>query len=75
MSKMTDREALRAEVNDAVISMVRGGLRVVGGTVQVVAGVTRLLIDTAIAVVEAAEEAVAATGVDEEDPKEKPKSQ
>jgi hypothetical protein len=69
MGKTTDPAPLRSEVNDAVLSTVRGGLRALGGIVQVAAGVTRLLVDTAIKVVEAAEGAVMPTGGDEEDQK------
>jgi hypothetical protein len=75
MGKTTDPASLRSEVNDAVMSTVRGGLRVLGGMVEIAAGATRLLIDTAIKAVEAAEGAVKSTEVDEEDPKAKPKSQ
>jgi len=66
MGKTTDPASLRSEVNDAVLSTVRGGLRALGGMVQVAAGVTRLAIDTAIKVVEVANRAVAPKGGDEE---------
>jgi hypothetical protein len=74
MDKITDPSALRSDVNDAVLSTVRGGLRIIGGMVQMAAGVTRLLVDTAIKAVEAAEEAIETTQADEE-PMPKPKSQ
>ena len=45
----------RSQVNDAILSTVRGGLRILGGMVQVAAGVTRLLAVTAMKAVEAAE--------------------
>jgi hypothetical protein len=70
MAKTTDPADLRAEVNDAILSTVRGGLRILGGMVQVAAGVTRLLIDTAIKAVEAAEEAVEPAEADEAEPKQ-----
>jgi hypothetical protein len=73
MGKMTDPE-LRSQVNDAILSSVRGGLRILGGIVEVAAGVTRLLVDTAIKAVEAAEDAVGATDVveDQPEPESKP---
>jgi hypothetical protein len=67
MVKMTDPAPSRSQLNDAILSTVRGGLRILGGIVQMAAGVTRLLAVTAIKAVEAAEAAVEATEVDEED--------
>jgi hypothetical protein len=68
MAKMTDPAPSRSQLNDAILSTVRGGLRILGGIVQVAAGITRLLAVTALKAVEAAEAAVEATEVDEEDP-------
>ncbi len=62
---MKDPSPLRTEVNDALLSTVRGGLRMIGGMVQVAAGVTRLLVDAAIKAVEAAEAVVEETEDDE----------
>jgi hypothetical protein len=70
MAKTTNPTNLRSDVNDAILSTIRGGLRILGGMVQVTAGVTRLLIDAAIKAVEAAEDAVEATDVDEAEPKQ-----
>jgi hypothetical protein len=61
---MKDRAPLRAEVSEAVLSTVRGGLRILEGMVQMAAGVTRLIGDTAIRAVEAAEEVVETTAAD-----------
>ena len=71
MAKMTDAAPPRSQVSDAILSTVRGGLRILGGMVQVAAGVTRLLAVTAIKAVEAAEAIVEATEVDEEEPASK----
>jgi hypothetical protein len=67
MAKVTDAAPSRSQLNDAILSTVRGGLRILGGMVQVAAGVTRLLAVTAIKAVEAAEAIVEATDADEED--------
>ena len=72
MAKMTDAAPSRSQLNGAILSTVRGGLRILGGMVQVAAGVTRLLAVTAMKAVEAAEAIVEATEVDEEDPQPKP---
>jgi len=79
MVKSTDPEPLRSQVNDAILKTIRGGLRILGGIVEVTAGVTRLLVDTAIKAVEAAEEVVEETSLDESapepnepEPKQKP---
>jgi len=68
MANTTDPTSLRSDVNDAILSTIRGGLRILGGMVQVTAGVTRLLIDAAMKAVEAAEDAVEATDDDEAEP-------
>ena len=72
MANMTDPAPSRSQLNDAILSTVRGGLRILGGMVQVAAGVTRLLAVAAIKAVEAAEAIVEAAEVDEEDPEPKP---
>jgi hypothetical protein len=73
MAEMTDPTPARAQLSDAVLSAVRGGLRILGGMVQVAAGVTKLLAVTALKAAEAAEAVIAATAADEEEPE--PKSQ
>jgi hypothetical protein len=67
MAKMTVPTPSRSQLNDAILSTVRGGLRILGGMVQMAAGVTRLLAVTAIKAVEAAEAVVEATEDDEEE--------
>ena len=67
MAKMTVPTPSRSQLNDAILSTVRGGLRILGGVVQMAAGVTRLLAVTAIKAVEAAEAVVEATEADEEE--------
>ena len=67
MAKMTVPTPSRSQLNDAILSTVRGGLRILGGMVQMAAGVTRLLAVTAIKAVEAAEAVVEATEADEEE--------
>lgn len=74
---MTDPGSAGSQVNDAILSAVRGGLRILGGMVEVAAGVTRLLAVAALKAVEAAEAVVEATEADEEEtePTPKPESQ
>ena len=67
MAKMTVPAPSRSQLNDAILSTVRGGLHILGGMVQMAAGVTRLLAVTAIKAVEAAEAVVEATEDDEEE--------
>ena len=67
MAKMTVPAPSRSQLNDARLSTVRGGLRILGGMVQMAAGVTRLLAVTAIKAVEAAEAVVEATEDEEEE--------
>ena len=71
MANMTDPAPSLSQLSDAIFSTVRGGLRILGGMVQVAAGVTRLLAVTAIKAVEAAEAVVEAAEVDEEEPEAK----
>lgn len=72
MANMTDPAPPRSQLSDAIFSTVRGGLRVLGGMVQVAAGVTRLLAITAIKAVEAAEAIVEAREVAEVAPEQTP---
>jgi hypothetical protein len=72
MAEMTDPTSARSHVSDAVLSAVRGGLRILGGMVQVAAGVTKLLAVTALKAAEAAEAVVEATAADEEASEQKP---
>jgi hypothetical protein len=75
MSKSTDPVPSRSEINEAVMSTIRGGLRVLDGVVETVAGAARLVIDAAIRFVEPAQEAGPQTKVDDEDPNQKPEAQ
>ena len=67
MAKTTDAAPSRSQLSDAILSTVRGSLRILGGMVQVAAGVTRLLAVTAIKAVEAAEAIVEAAEDDEDE--------
>jgi len=64
----TDPEPRRSQLNDAIWSTVRGGFRILGGMVQMAAGITRLVAVTAIKAAEAVEGAVEATESEDEDP-------
>jgi len=68
MGRTTDPEHRRSQLNDAILSTVRGGFRILGGMVQVAAGITRLVAVTAIKAASAVEGAVGATDSDEEEP-------
>jgi len=68
MGRTTDPEHRRSQLNDAILSTVRGGFRIVGGMVQVAAGITRLVAVTAIKAASAVEGVVGATDSDEEEP-------
>ena len=72
MSRTTDPEARRSQLNDAIWSTVRGGFRILGGMVQMAAGITRLVAVTAIKAAAAVEGAVEATESQEEEPDPKP---
>jgi hypothetical protein len=72
MATTTDAAPSRSQLSDAILSTVRGSLRILGGMVQVAAGVTRLLAVTAIRAVEAAEAIVEAAEADEEESEPKP---
>ena len=72
MGRRKDPEPRRSQLNDAIFSTVRGGFRILGGMVQVAAGITRLVAVTAIKAAEAVEGAVGATESDEEEPDPKP---
>ena len=67
MAKTTDSAPSWSQLNDAILITIRGGLHILGGMVQMAAGVTRLLAVTAIKAVEAAEAVVEATEDEEED--------
>ena len=72
MGRKKDPEPRRSQLNDAILSTVRGGFRIVGGMVQMAAGITRVVAVTAIRAASAVEGAVGATESDEEEPDPKP---
>jgi len=55
-----------SDLGDAVLDALRGALRVVGGMVQIAAGITRVLAITALKAATAVEEAVEASQENEE---------
>jgi len=64
-TKKAPRE-LGSDIGDAVLDALRGALRVVGGMVQIAAGITRVLAITALKAATAVEEAVEASQENEE---------
>ena len=72
MARMTVPAPSRSQLNDAILSTVRGGLRILGGMVQMAAGITRLFAVAALKAAEAASGAVEAAEADEDEPKSKP---
>jgi hypothetical protein len=70
----SESEARDSQLSDAVLDALRGALRIVGGMVQMAAGITRLLAATALKAATAVEQAVEATQADEDasEPKRKP---
>ena len=68
MSKTTDPEPRRSQLNDAILSTVHGGFRILGGMVQMAAGLTRLVTVTAIKAAAAVEGAVGGADSEEEQP-------
>jgi len=70
---VADPEPGRTQLSDALLSTVRGGMRILGGMVQMTAGITRLLAVSVLKAAAAVEEAVEATEGEEEEPKPEPK--
>jgi hypothetical protein len=68
MGRTTDPGPRRSQLNDAIFSTVRGGFRILGGMVQMAAGITRVVAVTAIKAAAAVEGAVGATESDDEEP-------
>jgi hypothetical protein len=73
MGKKTDPEPRRSQLTDAVFTTVRGGFRILGGMVQMAAGITRVVAVTAIKAASVAEGAVEGTKADDEEPEHDPK--
>jgi hypothetical protein len=67
-----DPEPQESQLGDAVLDALRGGLRILGGMVQLAAGITRLLAVTALRAAEAVQQAVEAA---EEEEKPEPQSE
>jgi hypothetical protein len=66
-------EPEESQLGDAVLDAMRGALRILGGMVQMTAGMTRLLALAVLKAAAAAERAVEATEEVEEEPEPKPK--
>jgi len=61
-----------SKLGDAVLDTMRGALRILGGMVQMAAGVTRLFAVAALKAAQAASDAVEAAEADEEELEPKP---
>ena len=61
-----------SQLGDAVLDAMRGALRILGGMVQMAAGITRLVAVAALRAAEAAADAVEAAEADEDEPEPKP---
>jgi hypothetical protein len=61
-----------SQLGDAVLDAVRGGLRILGGMVQVAAGITRFLAVAVLKAAAAAEKIVEASAKDEGEPEPQP---
>ncbi len=70
----SEPEPRESQLGDAVLDALRGGLHILGGMVQLAAGITRLLAIAALKAAEAVQEAVEATEDEEEKPKPRPKA-
>jgi hypothetical protein len=69
----SEPEPQESQLGDAVLDAMRGALRVLGGMVQMAAGITRLLAIAALKAAAAAADAVEAAEADEESPEPEPK--
>ena len=63
----------RSQLGDAVLDAMRGALRILGGMVQMTAGITRLFAVAALKAAQAASDAVEAAEADEDEPEPKPR--
>ena len=61
-----------SQLGDAVLDAMRGALRILGGMVQMAAGITRLVAVAALKAAEAAADAVDAAEADADEPEPKP---
>lgn len=69
----SEPEPSESQLGDAVLDAIRGGLRILGGMVQMAAGMTRLLAVALLKAAAAAEKVVEATAEDEEKPESIPR--
>ena len=72
MATTPDPEPESHQLRDAVLSTVRGSLRILGGMVQMAAGITKFVAVTAIKAAVAVEGAVEAAEGGEEEPESPP---
>jgi hypothetical protein len=70
----SEPEPQKSQLGDAVRDAMRGALRILGGMVQMAAGITRLLAGAALKAAAAAADAVDAAKAEEEKPGPEPKS-
>lgn len=68
-----DPRLRESQLGDALLDAMRGGLRIIGGMVQMAAGITRLLAATALKAASAVEDAAKVTEESEEKPEPKPR--
>ena len=68
----SDPEPQESQLGDAVLDAMRGALRIIGGMVQMAAGMTKLLAVAVLKAAAAAEKAVEASEEDEGKPEPKP---
>ena len=69
----SEPEPQESQLGDAVLDAMRGALRILGGMVQMAAGITRLLAVATLKTAAAAADAVEASEADEEKPEPAPK--
>jgi len=69
----SEPEPQESQLGDAVLDAMRGALRILGGMVQMAAGITRLFAVAALKAAAAAADAVETAEADEEEPEPEPK--
>jgi hypothetical protein len=70
---MTDPEPRRSQLTDAIFTTVRGGFRILGGIVEMAAGITKVVAVTVIKAASAAEAAIEGTEGDGREPEPEPR--
>ena len=68
----SEPEPRESQLGDAVLDTMRGALRILGGMVQMAAGMTRLFAVVALKAAEAAADVVKAAEADEDESEPKP---